>query len=26
MVLDAENCETANGTVVRQWAQLDNLC
>jgi len=26
MVLDAENCETANGTVVRQWAQLDNTC
>ena len=26
MVLDAEDCEVANGTVVRQWAQLDNLC
>jgi hypothetical protein len=26
MVLDAEDCETANGTVVRQWAQLDNTC
>ena len=26
MVLDAEDCETANGTVVRQWAQLDNVC
>jgi hypothetical protein len=23
-VLDALDCETANGTVVRQWAQLDN--
>ncbi len=26
MVLDAENCGTANGTTVRQWAQLDNTC
>ena len=26
MVLDALDCETANGTVVRQWAQLDNTC
>ena len=26
MVLDAEDCEVANGTVVRQWAQLDNVC
>ena len=26
MVLDAEDCETADGTVVRQWAQLDNTC
>jgi len=26
MVLDAEDCETANGTTVRQWAQLDNTC
>jgi Ricin-type beta-trefoil lectin domain-like len=26
MVLDAEDCETANGTIVRQWAQLDNTC
>ncbi len=26
MVLDAEDCETANGTVARQWAQLDNTC
>jgi Ricin-type beta-trefoil lectin domain-like len=26
VVLDAEDCETANGTTVRQWAQLDNTC
>ena len=26
MVLDAEDCEVANGTVVRQRAQLDNVC
>ena len=26
MVLDAVDCETADGTVVRQWAQLDNTC
>jgi hypothetical protein len=26
MVMDAEDCGTADGTVVRQWAQLDNLC
>jgi hypothetical protein len=26
MTLDAEDCGTANGTVVRQWAQLDNAC
>jgi hypothetical protein len=26
MVLDAEDCELANGTVVRQWAQLDYVC
>ena len=25
-VLDDVDCETANGTVVRQWAQLDNTC
>ena len=26
MVLDGEDCETADGTVVRQWAQLGNTC
>ena len=26
MVLDAENCGTADGTIVREWAQLDNAC
>lgn len=26
MELDAENCGTANGTVVRQWQELDNTC
>jgi hypothetical protein len=26
MVMDVKNCGTANGVVVRQWAQLDNTC
>jgi hypothetical protein len=26
MVLDVRNCGIADGTTVRQWAQLDNTC
>ncbi|MEP7024879.1 MAG: RICIN domain-containing protein [Actinomycetota bacterium] len=26
LVLDATNCGTANGTVVRQWTRLGNTC